>query len=83
MTDTKQKKIFVNENGERYVSMVPDAFFKWAKGKPDTEVGRYMHWITERARAGDEASLADVPFLATEEHVEAWEEGFSVSEHKH
>lgn len=39
-----------------------------------------MDWMSERIEACDEAALADVPFLATDEHFEAWQEGFSVSE---
>jgi hypothetical protein len=75
------KKIHEDENGEKFVSMVPEVFKKWAAGMDAAEVGRTIHFIFERAEAGDEEALKDCPFLATDEHMEAWEEGRSVTEY--
>lgn len=75
------KKIHKDENGEAFVSIVPDAFKKWSAGMDAAEVGRTMHFIFERADAGDEEALKDFPFLATDEHMQAWEEGRSVTEY--
>lgn len=76
------KKIYKDENGEFFFSMVPDAYFQWCKGKTDEEIGRTMKFICERAEAGDEEALKDFPFLATDEHMKAWEEGRSVTEYE-
>jgi len=40
-----------------------------------------MTWVMERIAAGDEDALASVSFFATQEHIDAWEEGHSVSEY--
>jgi hypothetical protein len=76
------KKIHKDENGEVFVSMVPDAYFVWCKGKDAAEIGRTMQFIFERAEAGDEDALKDYQFLATDEHMDAWEEGRSVTSYK-
>jgi hypothetical protein len=47
------------------------------------EVGRLMQRILEACRAGDEAFLASVEFLATEDDVRNRDEGFSVSSEVH
>lgn len=80
MTAARQaRKSHINDDG-KYVAIVPRAFFLWAFDKSHEQVGEFMDWMSERIEACDEAALADVPFLATDEHFEAWQEGFSVSE---
>jgi hypothetical protein len=75
-------KIFKDEDGEAFVSIVPEAYFKWQAGKDAAEVGRTMTFIFERVDAGDEEALKDFDFLATDEHVEAWREGHSVTDYE-
>lgn len=79
MTGTQPRKIHADDDG-RYVAIVPRAFLVWALDKSHEQVSEFMDWMSERIEACDEAALADVPFLATDEHFEAWQEGFSVSE---
>ena len=83
MTDPKQKKILLDEYGKSFVALVPDAWEEWSRGKEAEAIGRYMHWIAERANAGDEGALSDVPFLATREHIDAWDECRSVPDYEH
>lgn len=78
--EPKDKKIHANEDGEEFAAIVPAAFFKWSEGKSAEEIGRYMQWVLERLKAGDEEALKTVPFFATKEHIQAWDEGYSVSE---
>jgi len=81
MTDDKrQSKIFTEEIGEGYVAFVPKAWREWSSGKTAKEISQFITWMCERVVAGDQASLAEIPFLATHEHTKAWEEGFSVSQ---
>lgn len=76
----KDRKIAVDENGKRYVRWVTRAFLEWAKDMDLAEVGRLAKYIEERTDAGDEEALKQFPFLATREHMDAWQEGFSVSD---
>jgi len=76
-------KIFRDEDGKTYVTMVPDAWFRWAKDRNAAEIGRTMQRICELVIAADEAALAEYEVLATHEHIQAWEEGMSVTRLKH
>jgi hypothetical protein len=78
-TGTQPRKIHIDDDG-KYVAIVPRAFLVWALDKSREQVGEFMDWMSERIEAFDETALADVPFLATDEHFKAWEEGFSASE---
>ena len=77
-TGEQPRKIHVDDDG-KYVAIVPNAFLAWSFNKSHEQVGEFMDWMSERIEAGDEAALTDVPFLATDEHFDAWEDGFSVS----
>jgi hypothetical protein len=77
-TGTQPRKIHIDDDG-KYVAIVPRAFLVWTIDKSHEQIDEFMDWISERIEAGDECALADIPFLATDEHFKAWEEGFSVS----
>jgi hypothetical protein len=77
----KDKKIHTDDDGKQFTALVPAALGRWMEGKSAEEIGRYFKWLRGRCEAGDEEALKTVPFLATQEHIDAWEEGHSVSEH--
>ena len=75
----RKNKIYTDPDGSKYVVVVPRPFGLWCSGMTPDELGNFVRWLAERAAAGDEDALKRFPFLATQEEMEAFEEGYSVS----